>query len=86
MTSLGSLIILLAAAFFIYPLAANRTTSECVALGRHVGMKATAHVAANPEAGGLIARGIAIRDLPQVPAPAGCAWLYWRSIVNDTQP
>ena len=79
MTSLGSLIVLLAAVFFIYPLAVQRTTSECVALGRLAGAKE-----ANAQVGAM-ARKAEAADLPRVPAPVGCAWLYWRSILNGGQ-
>jgi hypothetical protein len=84
MTSLGSLIILLAAIFFIYPLAANQTASECVAFARHSNLKAAAHLAGKSEAVGMAAHDVAVRDLPRVPAPVGCTWLYWRTVFNGT--
>lgn len=95
MKSLVLLLIVLAAAFFAYPLLAEDASSECDALER----AAIRHVVSpnkhEPKAqdqllGQLIQglskgrfAGVAVRnEYPNLPASVGCAALYWRSISN----
>lgn len=86
MRSLAMLTILCAAAFFLYPLAVQRTASECRAVGLE-----TAPNALNGSFASPAAESERLRDPPEgVPAwalrgwprPAGCAFLYWQRMLN----
>jgi hypothetical protein len=79
MKSLALLIGLGLAGFFIYPLAMQRTASECRALSRSILPPADRPNGAETS---LAARKAAIGALPGWPAPVGCAWLYWRAIFH----
>ena len=81
MKSLGLLIILGLAGFLIYPLAMERTRSECRALSRQLVPAAVGHIngAATPT---LAAHIAAAHALPGWPPLAGCAWLYWHFVFN----
>jgi hypothetical protein len=83
MKSLGLLIILCLAGFFIYPLAAQRTGSECRALSR---LLAAAPTPSQQAGAPLAARDAANRALPRFPPAVGCTWLYWHAVLNPPSP
>ena len=85
MKSLGLLIILGVAGFLIYPLAMERTRSECRALSRQLvpAVVGKANGAETTLAAPTLAAHIAAAHaLPGWPPLAGCAWLYWHFVFN----